>query len=727
MAHELLRAQTWRFGTFEFDSRTGELRKQGIRIRLQEQPRQILTLLLEHRGELVTREQVQQRLWPDDTFVNFDNAINTAVRKLREALADNADNPRFVGTVARQGYRFLAPVSVEGHAEPEALSEALPAPTRGKYRRIAVAIACFFTVAVVAALMARRTTANARVDVRVVPLTANQGLEMHPSFSPDGTRLAYTWRAPGQSAFDLYYKLKGPGDPTQLTHGDRVFSPAWSPDGLSIAAVRDLGRDGAIVVMPATGGHIREVARVTKAPPQAEDCVSSGDPHVCGLSFWGSLLAWSRDGKYLFTSAETAPGSARRLVRIAVETGEVQPFTHPPTGSMGDFGPAVSPDGNALAFVRLTGAQTGDVYTMPLSPKLPLASSEPTRITNDHVNVLTPAWSSDGRELIFSSNRSGQRELWSVSSGGGNPSHLTFGAADGASDVTVSPDGLALAYNRGGESGSLLKIPIHAGRGGEQVRITAITARDKFTHISPDGKRIAFQSARSGVDEIWACDADGRNAVQLTSFGRGMAGTPRWSPDGRSIAFDSNAGGSFDVYVIPSEGGSPSRLTSNPSSDAIPMWSRDGAWIYFMSNRTGHSEVWKVRGTGGSETQVTTGGAVTAAESVDGKYLYVRRGVGDTGDLHRVRIDGSQDVKLLNSVRGRLFTVFERGIYFAAGAPQPELRYLDFATGSVRSIAPLNGFAHADVSPDEQWAVYPQYVTNNASLMLVENFRSLRR
>src|SRR3954468_18501343 len=110
MANELLRAQTWRFGTFEFDSRTGELRKQGIRIRLQEQPRQILTLLLEHRGELVTREQVQRRLWPDDTFVNFENAINTAVRKLREALADNADNPRFVGTVARQGYRFLAPI-----------------------------------------------------------------------------------------------------------------------------------------------------------------------------------------------------------------------------------------------------------------------------------------------------------------------------------------------------------------------------------------------------------------------------------------------------------------------------------------------------------------------------------------------------------------------------------------------------------------------------------------
>src|SRR5215471_7776517 len=94
-----------RFGLFELDPRAGELRKSGIRIKLQDQPFQILLLLLEHPGEIVTREEIQKRLWPENTYVDFDNAINSAVRKLREALGDSPENPRFVETLARRGYR----------------------------------------------------------------------------------------------------------------------------------------------------------------------------------------------------------------------------------------------------------------------------------------------------------------------------------------------------------------------------------------------------------------------------------------------------------------------------------------------------------------------------------------------------------------------------------------------------------------------------------------------
>jgi Tol biopolymer transport system component len=292
-----------------------------------------------------------------------------------------------------------------------------------------------------------------------------------------------------------------------------------------------------------------------------------------------------------------------------------------------------------------------------------------------------------------------------------------------ATDVAVSPAGGRLVYSRYVPSGSLWKIPIDGSGGGAPVRITATTARDKFSQFSPDGKRIAFQSGRSGVDEIWVCDADGGNAVQLTSFRKGMSGSPRWSPDGGMIAFDSNVAGNWDIWVIGARGGRPRRLTTSPAIEAVPSWSRDGQWIYFLSTRSGAGDVWKIRLDGSSETQVTSGGACCAVESVDGKYLYYRKGTGDQGDLWRIPRGGGEAVKVLDSVAGRLYTFTQNGIYFAAATRVPELRYLDFVTGAVRAIAPLSVLAQADVSPDGRWAEYPQPGGTSANLMLVENLR----
>ncbi len=110
MKNSTLPANSLRFGTYEFDLRSGDLRKHGIRIKLQEQPSQILAILLEHCGQMVTREELQRRLWPSDTFVDFDHSLNTAVMRLREALSDSTENPRFIETLPRRGYRFIAPV-----------------------------------------------------------------------------------------------------------------------------------------------------------------------------------------------------------------------------------------------------------------------------------------------------------------------------------------------------------------------------------------------------------------------------------------------------------------------------------------------------------------------------------------------------------------------------------------------------------------------------------------
>src|SRR5436853_458049 len=100
-----------RFGTYEVDLRAGELLRNGSRVRLQEQPFQVLLALVERPGEIVTRDELQKKLWPADTFVDFDHSLNAAIRRLRDALGDSAENPRFVETVARRGYRFLVPIN----------------------------------------------------------------------------------------------------------------------------------------------------------------------------------------------------------------------------------------------------------------------------------------------------------------------------------------------------------------------------------------------------------------------------------------------------------------------------------------------------------------------------------------------------------------------------------------------------------------------------------------
>src|ERR1700741_1075152 len=117
-----------RFGIFEVDVRAGELRKDGVKLKLQEQPFQVLCMLVEHSGEVVTREELRNRLWPADTFVDFDHGLNAAVKRLRDALGDSAENPRFVETVARRGYRFIG---VPGTPIPIATPSAAPRPRRG--------------------------------------------------------------------------------------------------------------------------------------------------------------------------------------------------------------------------------------------------------------------------------------------------------------------------------------------------------------------------------------------------------------------------------------------------------------------------------------------------------------------------------------------------------------------------------------------------------------------
>lgn len=258
------RPAAFQFGIFELNPHTRELRKLGVKLKLQGQPLQILVLLLEHPGEIVTREEIQKWLWPLDTYVDFDKAINSAMRKLRDALGDSADNPRFIETVARRGYRFIAPVlrpvavgrdqAITGTSK-EQIEPAVP---KDHFRwAVPAAIAGMALAGIGLGVWIAKNKAT-QPPAPPAPLTSYAGFQLFPSFSPDGTRVAFSWGDPGKQPSNIYVKMIGPGQPLRLTRnpsGD--FAPVWSPDGRFIAFLRAIDHQrSAVIAVPANSRRI---------------------------------------------------------------------------------------------------------------------------------------------------------------------------------------------------------------------------------------------------------------------------------------------------------------------------------------------------------------------------------------------------------------------------------------------------------------------------------------
>jgi dipeptidyl aminopeptidase/acylaminoacyl peptidase len=215
--------------------------------------------------------------------------------------------------------------------------------------------------------------------------------------------------------------------------------------------------------------------------------------------------------------------------------------------------------------------------------------------------------------------------------------------------------------------------------------------RDEAHHFERGGQQPYLLPRRSqnrllvrpGVENIWICDSDGSNPVQLTSFDK-LTGTPRWSPDGRRITFDSLEAGDWNEYVIDADGGIPRRLTPEASAESTASWSRDGRWVYFASDRTGTEQIWKIPPEGGEAVQVTRDGGHYGEESWDGRYLYYSKA--EAGPIWRMPTRGGEATEVLPGPIDWLNWALSRGgLYFHSTAPgdagEPEhlIRHLDFS------------------------------------------------
>jgi Tol biopolymer transport system component/DNA-binding winged helix-turn-helix (wHTH) protein len=723
------RSERIRFGPFTVDLRTREIWKYDLKLKLSGQPLEILAILLERPGELVSREEIRSRLWVGDTFVDFNHGLNAAVNKLRDALNDSPEDPKYIETLPRRGYRFIGKLEEEEVQAPEVVPEvaaventpappvAVPVPQQPlkfslaksiqwprslKVGAIAIAIlvACFVLLSFawhLASSSESSVNADNLQSRHLRRLTNLTEPTSDPAFSPDGSRVAFSraGNSPG-----IYVKQIDGEQLLQVTHDASDCCAVWSPDGQTIAFSRFTATGRAINTVPSQGGEVRQLV-------------------TTGLSFHHGELDWSPDGKFLAFSSETSKGSSS-LFAYLFDQSDTRRWTGP--GEQGrDWGPAFSPDGQHLAFVRNAGPGAPDQIMVAT---IDLRDSH--QLTSVAMKILSPpAWDADGQSILFASDRSQDVGLWRVPIKGGDPFPVPEGGPT-ATRPAIARRGYHLAFQAVANEVAIWEMTLSSLEPHEEPLVTSGRGRNEGLQISPDGKKLAFMSDRSGSMEIWMSDRDGSNPIQLSAVGQ--AGTPRWSPDSKSIAFDSGWKEHGTVYVVRIDGGTPHLLVKDISNNVVPSWSRDGKWIYFASDRAGGWQIWKISPDGGSPQQMTTLGGFASMESFDG-YLYYALNGAPNPEVRRMPIQGGPETPVSPLVQPSTWaswSLTDDGIYFVEqGANNiPILSFYDFRNRQTRRITALESFPFwLAASADGKFVAFEQEKVRSSYVMLRENFR----
>ncbi len=704
----------YRFGAFEVDPRSHELRRSGVRIKVQEQLFVLLLKLLERPGELVTRDALRVALWPADTFVDFDTGLNTIIMRLREVLRDSAEVPLFIETAPKLGYRFIAPV--EKLEERRAGPESSP-----KHRRISAGVrwtaaaAILLLVSAGAYLFFKRPDSLGHTSMEVVPLTGMPGRENDPAFSPDGNQVAFTLSddtVKGRSG--IYTMLVGGEKPLQLTNDSKDCCPVWSPDGRTIGFARTGPMVTNLYTLPALGGTPRKIYSIEKT--YKEHLAKAPD------------FSWSPDGRFLLLSIVPAsnPSEPERrpaIALVSLDDSSTRLVTSPPP-LFSDWSPAFSPDGKMVAFVRSSGpGHIDDLYVVAA------AGGEPKRLTFDRCIIDgAPTWTPDGRDVIFPSARGGLSSLWRIpASGGGVPSRIE-GAGTSVFSPAAALKSQRLAYVNVFVQANLWKIPLSEAKHVAQSPqlLFATKGETALSYFSPDGRKLAFESTQSGYREIWTVNSDGSNPSQLT-FLNGESGTPRWSQDGRFVAFDYRPAYHSEIFVVELPGGVPHIFpTIRGADNTEPNFSHDGKWLYFSSNRGNETtQVWKAPyPSGGVPVRLTRNGGVKPIESADG-FLYFAKTF-YTDEIWKVPVTGGEETLVMKGTGlgdSWNWAPIPTGIYFINGEGKRTLFFYEFATRKTFPLVSLEKIGlYPAVAPDGNSIVFSQIDQFDQTIMLANHF-----
>jgi Tol biopolymer transport system component/DNA-binding winged helix-turn-helix (wHTH) protein len=767
--------QRVRFGPFEADLETHELWKNGTKLKLGGQPFEILAVLLNRPGQLVTREELQREIWAADTFVDFNHGLNAAVNKLRETLSDSAEEPKYIETLPRRGYRFVgqienavsglkserperaAPVTKE-FAEPppptptpperewtsklgqalETIEDGGKLPLSKKFLVLSAAAVAISLVLWWLALKPinndpeRREKAEKRADATVLDnmLTLVPDPAGDPAISPDGNWVAFRRNSYTPGAAGILVTSSDGKKLTQLTQHPGDCCPAWSPDGKTIAFSRISTDEYGIYVVNAAGGTPRKISREDPRKKRGE-------------------LAWTADGKFIAFSGDSPQGGSQ-IFLLSVQDSSVRPLTEP-QGQDHDWGPAFSPDGARMAFVRANGVGfPEEIFVMMLSggaeQKIvhingdgkvgeeatlvaPAAAGPARQLTNLRAAIMgPPAWSGNTEEVIFASTKAGEPSLWKIPWGGGQATQIEETGTATWHPTVARTDGKLVVQKILRASG-IYRVDLQEGAAQRTKTIVISTnGRNEGPTLSPDGKKLLFMSDRSGSLEIWVSNRDGSAPVQLTNLHG--CGTPRWSPDGMWVAFDTTGNGAQGVYVVSAQGGTPRAVVADSWENLVPSWSRDGKWIYFASHRSGEDEIWKIPVAGGKGVQVTQHGGFAAWESLDGRTLYYAKTRFENPEIWQMPTAGGVERILSGTVQPKswaAWSVTSKGIYFCPheGAGDfPSAAYFDFESRLTRQLSLLDKSPFwMSVTPDGKEMFYDQAGQDESSILLVKSYK----
>jgi Tol biopolymer transport system component/DNA-binding winged helix-turn-helix (wHTH) protein len=540
----------YRFGIFELDTNSGELRRNGVKLRLQEQPYLVLRTLLESAGNVVAREDLHAALWPADTFVDFDTSLNTAIKRLREVLGDSADVPVFIETIPRRGYRFLAPVQVTRNGAFHQIQYSAAKDTFGSMPvwRILVG-ALLLACAIATFLVAHFSPVPAPRVVDSTQITFD-GLNKGDVHVRAG-QIYFNERLANQIAL-----LKVP-----VTGGTPVLLSSSFP-GIYLG---DVSADGTKLLVGAAPNTM-------KGPFDMKVMdLSSGSLQDIG----GPLVndgAWAPGGKIIFARGAdvfVAHGDGSGARKLLTAPGPAAHFRYSPEGTRLRFtvGHPHMGDGSIWE-ARADGTGLHEVLTGMA----------------DYPNRCCGEWSPDGRYFFFQTERNGTSRIWALAE------HHSFWRKPA---VPVELTTIPLNFYMGGvsEDGRKMYVTVSQPRA-ELVRydfsshqfvpfLSGISAGD--VELSRDGEKLTY--VRYPEASLWRAKADGSEAAQITGPSL-RAALPHWSPDGTQIAFSgSRPGKPWNIFLISAAGGPAEQITNGKLFDFDPAWSADGSKLAFGQTR----------------------------------------------------------------------------------------------------------------------------------------------